>query len=61
MIRDVLGEAAKTQRWEDHIWARCGDAAEGLIHEAHTKAIYQGGRISDRLAEAYANWIEVQP
>lgn len=42
MIPDVLAEATRTQRWEDHIRSRCGDDAEGLILESHRKAIYQG-------------------
>jgi hypothetical protein len=60
MIRDVLAESAKTHRWEDHIRSRCGDAAEALILESHRKALYEGGRISDRLAESYANWVETE-
>jgi hypothetical protein len=58
MIQDVLREAAKADLWKTRIRATLGEDAEPLILEVERKAVYQGGTIGDRLAEAYATAIE---
>jgi len=55
---EIVRQAEASQRWELLIHKVCGEAAEEIISEAHRKAIYQGGSIPNRLAEAYADAIQ---
>jgi len=56
----IIREAERAQTWELRIRKLIGDnaKAQSLIDHAHRKAIYEAGKIADRLAEAYADAIE---
>lgn len=57
---EIVREAERTQMWELRIRKLIGNNAEAqsLIDHAHRKALHEGGKIADRLAEAYADAIE---
>ena len=60
MIKDVLAESIKADEWCWRLNALLGDdEAQAVTTEAERKATYQGGKISQHLADTFAAAVAV--